>query len=699
MNKNSIVSPLISIIIPVYEGKEYFSILLKSLTEQTLDNIEIICVDDCGSDGAFDVALAKARTDTRIICLRNNHNVGQGICRNMALSVARGEYIAFADSDDLIPPDFYEQLYNKAKETGCAVVKGQRVAVFPDGRHEYSALNLNIATNIDKYALVTLFNWEHQSAIFLRSVLEEKGARNAEGRRDQDTAFLLCMLYGLNRNDFAFAPNAVYYYRKHSDAVTANINNTYLVELLKSFKFKLDFLKTKPIDLQLLRYVENQAEVRSSNRLCEAISCNTITDEQALQYLSNLRDILLDFNKYHQFSDNMGAVSKMLLLPNVQLSDILLHCKQLAKKKNPSFYSARPYLEADSSIVRNTVYLVSFFSNDSVSQGIVMLTSLLENKNNAVQYELHIFIDRVLPFYLNVLINMQRPNFRIILHEETDGLYNSTPLSERCNLICATLHQRLSNIDQILFLSPHLIICKDIAPLASLDIGDACIAGVYNMDEAAFFPGVELLNLNNIYKSNVAYTAGMPWMAIYPDKLIKHLHVRYNTPILELCEKNSDIRFFNKQFGSFYQSVQELMLDSVIQNYNIKISDNSRTFSAEVDFPLYLKYYSLSPIAAIYNKHDKYFAQLKQNEKELSKLQYENVATINRLNRELQLHIIYPKLRKKYRLLKLRKFFSWGGRRRKYKEKIRELRTLLREYRYESSKMWDNRGFVDSINS
>lgn len=691
MNKNSIVSPLISIIVPVYEGKELFSILLKSLTEQTLDNIEIICVDDCGSDGAFDIALAKARTDTRIICLRNAHNVGQGICRNMALSVARGEYVAFADSDDLIPPDFFEHLYQKAKETGCAVVKGQRVAVFPDGRHEFSSLNLNIATNIDKYAPVVLFTWEHQSAIFRRSVLEEKGARNAEGRRDQDTAFLLCMLYGLRVSDFAFAPNAVYYYRKHNAAVTANINNVYLEELLKSFKFKLDFLKTKSIDLQLIRLIEMQAEVRGNSRLCEAISCSAITDEEVLEYLSNLRTLLIDFNAHHPFTENLGTVSKMLLTSDRALPDILLYCKQLSKKKNSTSFNARPYLEIDASNEKGKVHLFSMFTNDSITNGIVMLTSLLENKNKNVQFEVHIFIDRVFPFYLNVLINMQRPDFKIILHEETDELYNSTPPIERYNLICATLHHRLRDIDQILILSPHSIICKNISPLASLDLGDACLAGVANINGVDLLPGVALLNLKNIRNSNITYTEGMPWITNFHHKLIKYLHIRYNTPIHEIRKTYSDVKYLNKQFGCSYQSVQELMLDSVIQNYNHKINDNSEIIIEETDFPLYLKYYSLSPIAAIYNKDDKCFEQLKQNEKKLSKLQSENIATIEKMNRKLQLHIIYPQLKKNYRLLKLKKFFSWGSRRRKYKEKLLELRTLLREYRYEFSKMCNNR--------
>ena len=110
--------PCVSVIVPVSEGRAYFAELVDNLLHQTLRNIELIFVDDCGSDGAFEEALAAAKEDSRVVCVRNEHNVGQGICRNKAMDIATGEYLAFADADDMIPVDFYEKLYTKAK---CAV--------------------------------------------------------------------------------------------------------------------------------------------------------------------------------------------------------------------------------------------------------------------------------------------------------------------------------------------------------------------------------------------------------------------------------------------------------------------------------------------------------------------------------------------------------------------------------------------------
>ena len=86
-------------------------------------------------------------------------------------------------------------------------------------------------------------------------------------------------------------------------------------------------------------------------------------------------------------------------------------------------------------------------------------------------------------------------------------------------------------------------------------------------------------------------------------------------------------------------------------------------------------------------------AELGQLQSELRELKDLHRRCINSLNEQrlMQLHLMMPQVKRRYRVLQLKKMFSFGKRRRKYKEKIRELRTLLREYRYESSKMWDNR--------
>ena len=115
--------PAVSVIVPVYSGREHFAALLSLLRRQTLRNIELILIDDCGNDGAYELAVAAADSDERIVLLRNGKNMGPGVSRNRGIAAAHGEYLGFVDADDIVPLDYYERLYTKATETGARVVK------------------------------------------------------------------------------------------------------------------------------------------------------------------------------------------------------------------------------------------------------------------------------------------------------------------------------------------------------------------------------------------------------------------------------------------------------------------------------------------------------------------------------------------------------------------------------------------------
>lgn len=92
----------ISIIIPVYNVEPYIARCLDSILKQALKEIEIICVDDCSTDGSVDILDKYANNDTRIIVKKRIENKGPGFTRNEGLKMAHGDYIWFVDSDDYI---------------------------------------------------------------------------------------------------------------------------------------------------------------------------------------------------------------------------------------------------------------------------------------------------------------------------------------------------------------------------------------------------------------------------------------------------------------------------------------------------------------------------------------------------------------------------------------------------------------------
>lgn len=98
-------SPLISVIVPVYNAEESIQRCLHSLTQQTYQNIEIVVVDDGSPDRSGDIAAQCAETDSRIVVIRQA-NGGASAARNTGIEAAKGEYLCFVDADDYVDDSY-----------------------------------------------------------------------------------------------------------------------------------------------------------------------------------------------------------------------------------------------------------------------------------------------------------------------------------------------------------------------------------------------------------------------------------------------------------------------------------------------------------------------------------------------------------------------------------------------------------------
>ena len=108
---------LVSIIMPSWNTENYIAESIQSVIDQTYKNWELIIVDDCSTDNTDEVV--RAFNDQRIKYLKNEKNSGAALTRNRALKEARGEWIAFLDSDDLWVPEKLEHQINFMKKKGC----------------------------------------------------------------------------------------------------------------------------------------------------------------------------------------------------------------------------------------------------------------------------------------------------------------------------------------------------------------------------------------------------------------------------------------------------------------------------------------------------------------------------------------------------------------------------------------------------
>ena len=119
MKKN----PLVSVIILNYNGKEFIENCIRSVLNSDYDNFELIFVDNCSTDGSFELVVNKFGSDPRLKIIRNKRNLGFAGGVNVGLKYARGEYIVLLNNDTIVEPDWLRELVSvmeKRKDIGIA---------------------------------------------------------------------------------------------------------------------------------------------------------------------------------------------------------------------------------------------------------------------------------------------------------------------------------------------------------------------------------------------------------------------------------------------------------------------------------------------------------------------------------------------------------------------------------------------------
>lgn len=112
--------PLVSVVVPVYNIERYLCQCLDSIARQTLQDIEIICVDDGSTDGSSAILNKYAGSDSRFQLLTQS-NLGAGVARNVGMARASGKYLIFLDSDDWFEVDFLEKMVLRAEVTNADI--------------------------------------------------------------------------------------------------------------------------------------------------------------------------------------------------------------------------------------------------------------------------------------------------------------------------------------------------------------------------------------------------------------------------------------------------------------------------------------------------------------------------------------------------------------------------------------------------
>ncbi|MBO7611208.1 MAG: glycosyltransferase family 2 protein [Elusimicrobia bacterium] len=112
----------ISVIVPIFNTEKYLSRCISSILNQTIKDIEILCVNDCSTDNSLKILQEFSKQDSRLKIIDLKENKGVSNARNLGIDLAQGEYIYLIDSDDWLDDNYLEQMLNKIKETNSNIV-------------------------------------------------------------------------------------------------------------------------------------------------------------------------------------------------------------------------------------------------------------------------------------------------------------------------------------------------------------------------------------------------------------------------------------------------------------------------------------------------------------------------------------------------------------------------------------------------
>ncbi|MHB1597176.1 MAG: glycosyltransferase family 2 protein, partial [Streptosporangiaceae bacterium] len=180
--------PKISVVVPFYNSAGDLADCLSSIAAQTVTALEVIMVDDGSTDGGAAVAGAMAAADPRFTLIQVP-NAGPGAARNTGMAVATGEYLAFVDSDDVLPPDAYERLVAVLERSGSDFVSGavlrlSAAGLGESGLHDRAIRARRIGTHISRtpelFYDISVWNklyrrsfWERTGLVFPEGMLWE----------------------------------------------------------------------------------------------------------------------------------------------------------------------------------------------------------------------------------------------------------------------------------------------------------------------------------------------------------------------------------------------------------------------------------------------------------------------------------------------------------------------------------------------
>lgn len=328
----------VSIVIPVYNVEGYLSECLDSLINQTLKDIEIICINDGSTDNSLEILNDYAQKDNRIKVI-DKENEGQGVARNLGIELAQGEFIGFVDPDDWVEPEIYEQMYNQAKKLSSQIVlcdykkyledddKFIDVNIFRKAVSltKSKAVKIQTGENLDKKLLdssILVSPSYTINAIYEINLLKNNDIKYSNLRCYEDVLFNLKTRVLAQR--ISYINSAFYCYRIRTSS-TLRANDKRYIDLINIIGLVKDYLKEQ----NLLEYYQYNFDYFCVSNVYRAFTL--LQSDELRKNLLILAETVLPVHL-------LKELQKKFFVSVLLLKDLFLHPLFLKNKLGNLFY-------------------------------------------------------------------------------------------------------------------------------------------------------------------------------------------------------------------------------------------------------------------------------------------------------------------------------------------------------------------------
>ena len=309
--------PKVSVIIPVYNVEKYLCQCLDSIVDQTLSDIEIICIDDGSTDGSYAILQEYAQKDARIVVLQQK-NAGAGTARNFGLQIAKGEYLSILDSDDYFESDMLEKAYLQCEKDSAdfCVFRSDRFDT-ESGKVESIpwTIKQNFLPNVIPFSAKMIYSYVFQifngwawDKLYRREFVERSGLTFQNLRSTNDAFFVF--MTTVQAEQITIVDKVLVHHR-------ANIKTSLSVTREKCWDCCWQAINA--IRLELIK--RNQYDLVEQSFINWAIhfllwNVHTLQEESKLQLIQAMREqyfTILELNKYSkEYFYNQGEYREYL---------------------------------------------------------------------------------------------------------------------------------------------------------------------------------------------------------------------------------------------------------------------------------------------------------------------------------------------------------------------------------------------------